>query len=74
MLAKLDATISKRIIAALDELAEDPRPPGVRALTGHQRWLRIRVGDWRVVYEVHDNELHVLVIAIAHRREVYRGT
>jgi mRNA interferase RelE/StbE len=71
-LAKLDPIISKRIVAALDALAEDPRPPGVRALTGHHGWLRLRVGDWRMVYEVHDNELHVLVIEIAHRREVYR--
>src|SRR5439155_27274650 len=72
-LAKIDPTISKRIVAALDALAEDPRPPGVRALAGHHGWLRVRVGDWRVVYEVRDNELHVLVIEIAHRSEIYRG-
>jgi mRNA interferase RelE/StbE len=72
-LAKLDPIISKRIVATLDALAENPRPPGVRALTGHHGWLRVRVGDWRVAYQTHDDELHVLVIEIAHRREVYRN-
>jgi mRNA interferase RelE/StbE len=51
-------------------LAEDPRPPGARKLQGRDG-LRVRVGDYRVIYLVEDNVLRVLVIAVGHRREIY---
>lgn len=70
-LTKRDPATAKRIADALDRLAEDPRPPGVKALKGNARILRIRVGDYRVVYTVQDQLLVVLVVAIGHRREVY---
>jgi mRNA interferase RelE/StbE len=53
-------------------LTVTPRPAGVKALAGHADLLRIRVGDYRVVYTVRDEQLVVLVIAAAHRRELYR--
>ena len=60
-----------RIVAAIDRLAETPHLGS--ALKGDLRGLRrIRVGDYRVVYEVRDDELLVLVIRVAHRRDVYR--
>ena len=69
-LAKIDPTISKRIIAALDALAEDPRPPGVRALAGHHGWLRVRVGDWRVIFV--ETTATVEVRAVGNRRDIYK--
>jgi mRNA interferase RelE/StbE len=70
-LRKLDTQIARRIKGATEALRVEPRPPGVKALTGQHGWLRIRVGDYRIVYEVRDSELVVLVIQIGHRSEVY---
>jgi mRNA interferase RelE/StbE len=70
-LRKLDTQIVRRIKGATEALRNEPRPPGVKALTGQHGWLRIRVGDYRIVYEVRDSELVVLVIQIGHRSEVY---
>ena len=70
-LRKLDTQIARRIKGATELLRIEPRPPGVKALTGQHGWLRIRVGDYRIVYEVRDSELAVLVIRIGHRSEVY---
>jgi mRNA interferase RelE/StbE len=70
-LRKLDSQIARRIKSTTETLRTEPRPPGVRALTGQRGWLRIRVGDYRIVYEVRDSELVVLVIQIGHRSQVY---
>jgi mRNA interferase RelE/StbE len=70
-LRKLDPPVARRIKAATDGLCADPRPHGARALTGRPGWLRIRVGDYRIIYEVRDGELLLLVIQIGHRSEVY---
>jgi mRNA interferase RelE/StbE len=61
----------QRIITAIKSLAVDPRPPGSRKLTGRSAW-RIRAGSYRVIYEISDTRLLVLVVAVGHRREVYR--
>jgi mRNA interferase RelE/StbE len=68
----LDRSVQKRVSAVIDTLAADPRPPGVKALTGMTGVLRVRVGDYRILYEVHDDRLAVLVIDIGHRRQIYR--
>ena len=60
-----------RIDLRLLVLADDPRPVGVKKLHGQDRY-RIRVGDYRVIYQIEDEVLLVLVVEIAHRREVYR--
>lgn len=67
----LGADLQRRIIAALEELAREPRPSGVKKLEGEKNAWRVRVSDYRIVYEIHDGVLVVLVIRIAHRREVY---
>lgn len=55
-------------------MAADPRPAGVRALSGQPAGtMRLRVGDFRVVYVIEDEEIRILVVRVAHRREVYRG-
>lgn len=62
----------QRVRAAIDLLAETPRPPGCRALVGEAGVYRVRVGDHRIVYEVHDTVLLVQVVRVGHRREVNR--
>jgi mRNA interferase RelE/StbE len=71
-LDKLDGRSRARILRKIIALAVDPRPPGVKALTDEQGLWRIRIGDYRVVYEINDAELLVLVVRIAHRSDVYR--
>jgi mRNA interferase RelE/StbE len=61
----------RQMLASNAELESNPRPPDVKKLKGRNAW-RIRVGDYRVIYEIHDRELHILVITVGHRREVYR--
>ena len=69
---KLDPQVRSRIRAAIEALCDNPRPAGVKALTGSADLLRIRVGDWRVIYRVADHRLVVVVVEVGHRREVYR--
>ncbi len=61
-----------RIRAAIDLLAENPKPPGCVALQGEPGVFRVRVGDFRILYEVLDGLLLVQVVRIGHRREAYR--
>lgn len=69
---KLDKSVASRLLEAIDGLATDPRPPGFIQLAGGRGEFRIRVGDYRVVYDVQDGELIILVLRVGHRREVYR--
>jgi mRNA interferase RelE/StbE len=68
----LPKSIQTRMGAAINGLAADPRPPRSRKLTGSSILYRIRIGDYRVVYEIHDDRLVVVVIRLGHRREIYR--
>ncbi|NUN96077.1 MAG: type II toxin-antitoxin system RelE/ParE family toxin [Candidatus Omnitrophica bacterium] len=61
-----------RIIRKAESLARTPRPPGVEKLEGMDKTYRVRVGDFRIVYEIQDSALVVLVLRVGHRREVYR--
>ncbi len=70
-LAKLDKPVRRRLQAAIEKLHEDPRPAGVVALTGQPGYLRLRVGDYRIIYRVEDDRLLVVVVTLGHRREVY---
>ena len=69
---RLAADIQKRLSPAIDRLAADPRPPDAVKLRGSDNRYRLRVGDYRILYELHDDRLVVLVVRIGHRREVYR--
>jgi mRNA interferase RelE/StbE len=71
-LASLPASTRQRIASAIDALSADPRPTGCRKLVGSESLYRIRVGEFRVLFEVHDDRLAIVVIKIAHRREAYR--
>lgn len=69
---KLGADIRRRIITRVETLSENPRPSGAEKLQGLRDLYRIRVGDYRVVYQVSDDILLVLVVRVGHRRDVYR--
>jgi mRNA interferase RelE/StbE len=71
-LARLSSEVHDRVISAIRGLASDPRPPGCRKLFGSKNDWRIRVGDYRVVYEIADEIRIVRVNRVRHRREVYR--
>jgi len=66
-----DAKLKKRLDDAIEELSDDPRPPGCRKLAGTSDRCRIRVGDYRIIYRIDDGKVTVLVLVIGHRREVY---
>jgi mRNA interferase RelE/StbE len=72
-MARLDPEVRRRIDRRILALAEDPRPPGVKALSGPSGGLRVRVGDWRIVYRIEDERLIVLIVRVGNRREVYRS-
>jgi mRNA interferase RelE/StbE len=67
----LPEDVVNRILARLTSLETNPRPADVKKLKGRNAW-RIRVGDYRVIYEIHDRKLEIIVITVGHRREVYR--
>jgi len=71
-LRKLEPSARRRVQAAIELLAEQPRPSGAKKLVGGDGEWRVRTGDYRVVYEVHDDVLLVLVVAIGHRRDIYQ--
>ncbi|MBN1770786.1 MAG: type II toxin-antitoxin system RelE/ParE family toxin [Deltaproteobacteria bacterium] len=69
----LDGVIQRRLAAAVDGLAQNPRPPGAKRMHGRASdvW-RIRVGDYRLLYQIRGDVLVVFVVKVGHRREVYR--
>jgi mRNA interferase RelE/StbE len=70
-LDRLDRQILNRIVPEIDALALDPRPAGCLKVKGEQNLWRIRVGDYRIGYEIDDTAREVTVIRIGHRREFY---
>jgi mRNA interferase RelE/StbE len=71
-LRKLSVAQQRRIVGEVEMLAGDPRPRSVVKLAGCENLWRIRIGNYRVVYEIHDDRLVVLVLRVAHRKDVYR--
>lgn len=71
-LRRLSVEEFHRIIPRIKALAENPRPSGSRKLSGSRNDWRIRVGEYRVVYEIEDDAEEIRVMRIRHRREVYR--
>jgi mRNA interferase RelE/StbE len=68
----LPAVVKQRVTRKIDALAENPRPHGVQRLRGEPATHRVRVGDYRILYEIHDATLIVLVIRVRNRRDAYR--
>ena len=71
-LKKLAPKVRQEVSEVISALAADPRPDGVRKLSGSRDSCRIRVGDYRVLYRIADKELLVLVVKAGHRKDVYR--
>ena len=70
-IARLASPLQDRIFHAIRELANNPRPVGVKKLTGREAW-RIRIGNYRVIYEIRNDRRIIIVVVVGHRREVYR--
>jgi mRNA interferase RelE/StbE len=67
-----DESLVRRLRQSIKGLAENPRPPGSIKLQGEEELYRIRIGDYRIVYQIRDAVLVVLVVQIGHRRDIYR--
>ena len=72
-LSKLPSTIEEQILKSLQVLSQNPRPPKSQKLKGKLKgaW-RIRVGDYRLLYDIQEGEKKVAILEIGHRREIYR--
>ncbi|XOF33150.1 MAG: type II toxin-antitoxin system RelE family toxin [Candidatus Electrothrix sp. YB6] len=70
-LRKIDRKDQSRIITVIASLAKQPRPAGSKKMSGRPAW-RIRIGSYRVIYEINDGNISVLVVAVGHRKEIYR--
>lgn len=70
-LRKLPRPARDRLLTAIENLSAEPRPRGATKLIGEDTAWRLRVGDYRVIYDVLDDVLTVLIVRVAHRREVY---
>jgi mRNA interferase RelE/StbE len=71
-LRKLPTSVFQRALIHLKALSVDPRPPGCHKITGSKKDWRIRIGDYRLIYEIDDQARTVKVMRVRHRREVYR--
>jgi mRNA interferase RelE/StbE len=69
--------LSKEVLRRIDQrilsLQDNPRPTGIKVPKGDTGIYRLRVGDYRILYKVHDDQVVVVIVAIGHRREIYRG-
>lgn len=70
-LRKLDPAARRRVQAAIELLGENPRPPAAKQLVGGKGEWRVRTGDYRVIFEIYDGRLLILVLRTGHRREIY---
>ena len=71
-LKRLPPQLFRRIAESIKVLAHEPRPPGCRKLAGSGKDYRVRVGDYRILYEILDGPREVRIYRVRHRREVYR--
>jgi len=72
VIRQLDGSVKQRVIDRIEALRADPRAPGTVAMSSEASTYRVRVGDYRVVYEVRDAERVVLIVQVGHRSDVYR--
>lgn len=70
-LAKIPKGVAVRIRETIHSLSSDPRPAGTKKLKGTSSTYRLREGDYRILYEIEDHKLIVLLVRVGHRREVY---
>jgi mRNA interferase RelE/StbE len=68
----LPTNVQTAVVEVVGTLGENPRPVGAKKLVGSDNKYRIRVGRYRIIYEVHDKTVTVLIVRIAHRKDAYR--
>jgi len=68
---KLTPDVQRRILSALEKLKSEPRPMGYKKLKGQDELYRVRVMDYRIIYEIEDDRLCVLVVQVGHRSDIY---
>ncbi len=71
-LKRLTRDVFERVVSRLRSLSEDPKPSGSRKITGSKNDWRVRVGEYRIIYEIDDRKKAIRVMRIRHRKEVYR--
>ena len=71
-IANLPKRMQRRVVSAIKALADEPRPKTVRKLVGGEDYYRLRVGEYRVVYQIIDQVLLICIIRVRHRKDVYR--
>jgi mRNA interferase RelE/StbE len=72
-LKKIPNPYKANLIQAIDQLSDNPRPDGCKKLKGTDNLWRIRINDYRIVYQIKDKQLLILVILIGHRKDIYEG-
>ena len=70
-LKKIFIEYRKGIVSKIEDLADNPHPPGSKKLRGSE-YFRIRVGDYRIVYSIYEKDIKILIVRIGHRKEVYK--
>lgn len=70
-LSKIDHQMSLKIRDAIRSLTSNPRPHGVKKLKGEDKAYRLRVGDYRIIYEIYDAKVLILIVNVGHRKEIY---
>lgn len=73
VLVRLPVDLQDRMVQAIDSLAQNPRPSQSKRLKGTEDLYRIRVGSWRIIYTIQDEQLLILIITIAPRGQVYKN-
>jgi len=71
-LKRLPKKDTARVVATIEKLAIDPRPQGCRKLSGEVNTYRVRVGVYRIIYEIGDQLLRILILKIGNRKDIYR--
>ena len=71
-LAKLSTEVQQRIAAKIEQLKTNPYLPGAKALKNGGGRLRLRVGDYRIIYRVENTQLIIIIIKVGHRKNIYR--
>jgi mRNA interferase RelE/StbE len=70
---KQSRKVQLQLISALRKLRKDPRPAQAKKLSGHDELYRIRAGDYRIVYNIQDKILLILIVRVAHRKDIYKN-
>lgn len=69
---KLPVDLRQRLVKAIEALSTNPRPDGVKKMQGEENLYRVRQGSYRIIYQIQDKALMVLVVEVGDRRDIYR--